>query len=85
MIIKVSKKHGVYIAIAIDDKGCEIDRITGLSKPTAKRMLEEKLGIRKKKKIAVKYKAAQKPKGRSHSLMTGLLHVTDSRNWKKNK
>ena len=85
MIIKVNKKHGVYIAKAFDEDGNEIDRISGLSKPSAKRLLEEKLGIRKKKPGRTIYKKVKKPKNKAHGLMLGLLHVTTARNWKKVK
>ena len=85
MKIHFTKQSGVTIAIAKDENGKEIDRVTAFSKPTAKRLLEEKLGLKKKKPEKAKYKKSNKPKGKSHSLMTGLIHVTEARNWKKTK
>jgi hypothetical protein len=61
MNIKVKRYHGVYLAIAFDEHGEEVDRITALSKSTAKQLLEEKLGIRKARKTASGYKKG--PKG----------------------
>ena len=83
MRIHFIKKSGVTIAIAKDENGNEIDRVTAFSKPKAKRLLEEKLGLKEKKPEKAKYTKSNKPNGKSHSLMTGLIHVTEAKNWKK--
>ena len=91
MKITVSRKMGVFLAVAFDDEGNEVDSITALSKPNAKQLLEEKLGLKTRKKPLrnqklSKTKTKTKTKagnGSSGSVMSGLSCVTLARNWEK--
>lgn len=86
MEIKVTKKMGVFVAIAFDDEGNEVDSITALSKPNAKQLLEEKLGLKIKKPLKNQKKVKSKTnKGSSGTVMTGLAGVTSARTWTKTK
>lgn len=79
------KEKGVCTAIALDENGKEIDRITALSKPNAKKLLEKKLGLRNSKLKLANQKKNTKLKNTSNSVMSGLKDVTLARNWKKTK
>ncbi|OOE97998.1 hypothetical protein BZG78_10255 [Salinivibrio sp. MA351] len=58
------KTNGVCIAIALDENGAEIDRISALSKPNAKKLLESKLGIKNSTPSLENQKKAKKTKVR---------------------
>lgn len=93
MKIEIIKAGPVFIATAYDDTGKEIGCITGFSRKSAKRLIQEKVGVcatkltkklkneaarHKKEKLIMKNNNLIK----SGSVMTGLIGVTSSRNWK---
>ena len=85
MDFKVRHLHGVYIAIAFDEEGSEVARMTALSKPHALQLLEEKLGLKTKRPLKQPGKTKKTSKGQCKSVMQGLTHVTESRGWKTTK
>ncbi|MEJ8680085.1 hypothetical protein P0C22_16215 [Plesiomonas shigelloides] len=82
--ILVISKESVFEAIAYDSNGLEVDRITGLTEASARRLLKLKLGlpVKKKKNKRTPSKATLFDTG---SVMSGLRGITSSKNWKKVK
>ena len=82
MNFKVRHMHGVCIAIAFDEEGNEVARMTALSKPHALQLLEEKLGLVEKRPFKQPGKTKKSAKRQHNGVMQGLTHVTESRAWK---
>ncbi len=90
MKIEIIKAGPFFIAKAYDDLGCEICCVTEFSRKAVNRLIHEKTGMReitpslKSKKNSKKKKKVTKKNyfGNSGSVMTGLIGVTSSRNWK---